>query len=250
MKTKQEAKKLQRMGQGEDTILAHINPGEAAMLKMHGGSGKRNPKTGLLSFGGYEGGGTDMGDPGGNGGGDWSGADVAALSNFMASVGGGNANPNASFFSGASPAINGLQFDPEGTADANRANGTPGIEGQGGFGGPIGDKSMNPFLTTVLNTLLPGLGWGINAFKNYSGSGPLASFGDPSLGGFQGGGGPPNELGAALPGSGGTGATPGTVEPPPPVYPQQPFIRKFGKPRGMLSQFTDPYKIPGLLGGG
>ena len=44
------AKKLQRMGQGGDSLLAHINPAEAQLLKAAGGSGKRNPKTGLLSF--------------------------------------------------------------------------------------------------------------------------------------------------------------------------------------------------------
>lgn len=40
----------QAMGRGNDTILAHINPREAAMLKKRGGSGKINPKTGLLEF--------------------------------------------------------------------------------------------------------------------------------------------------------------------------------------------------------
>ena len=44
------ALKLQRMGRGNDTILAHITPREAAMLKARGGSGTRNPQTGLLEF--------------------------------------------------------------------------------------------------------------------------------------------------------------------------------------------------------
>jgi hypothetical protein len=38
------------MGRGNDTMLAHINPHEAALLKAHGGSGKRNPHTGLIEF--------------------------------------------------------------------------------------------------------------------------------------------------------------------------------------------------------
>lgn len=44
------AKVLQAQGRGKDTILAHINPREAAILKAHGGSGKINPKTGLPEF--------------------------------------------------------------------------------------------------------------------------------------------------------------------------------------------------------
>ena len=40
----------QEMGRGSDTILAHINPREAKLLKKYGGSGKINPKTGLLEF--------------------------------------------------------------------------------------------------------------------------------------------------------------------------------------------------------
>ena len=44
------AQKLQSMGRNGDTILAHINPEEAALLKRMGGSGKINPNTGLMSF--------------------------------------------------------------------------------------------------------------------------------------------------------------------------------------------------------
>lgn len=93
MKTKKVAKKIEKMGQKGDTILAHINPEEAAMLKAMGGSGERHPKTGLLQF-----------------------------------------NDN----------------DPEGNADAGRADGTAGVESQGGFGGP-------------------GMGGGLDAFSSYGG---------------------------------------------------------------------------------
>lgn len=44
------ARHLERMGRKGDTILAHINPKEAALLKRRGGAGTRNPKTGLLEF--------------------------------------------------------------------------------------------------------------------------------------------------------------------------------------------------------
>ena len=44
------AKALERKGRRGDTILAHINPQEAALLKARGGSGSTNPETGLLEF--------------------------------------------------------------------------------------------------------------------------------------------------------------------------------------------------------
>ncbi len=45
------AEMIRSQGKGEDTILAHINPLEAMMLKNMGGSGTINPKTGLPQFG-------------------------------------------------------------------------------------------------------------------------------------------------------------------------------------------------------
>lgn len=50
MKTKQMAARLAQLGRGGDTLLAHITPREAAMLKRAGGSGTINPKTGLPEF--------------------------------------------------------------------------------------------------------------------------------------------------------------------------------------------------------
>lgn len=44
------AQQLQRMGRGSDTMLAHINPREAAVLARMGGSGTVNPNTGLAEF--------------------------------------------------------------------------------------------------------------------------------------------------------------------------------------------------------
>lgn len=46
----QAARRLQAAGRGGDTILAHINPHEAAILKSMGGSGTINPHTGLPEF--------------------------------------------------------------------------------------------------------------------------------------------------------------------------------------------------------
>ena len=60
----------QSMGRGNDSILAHINPKEAALLKAHGGSGKTNPHTGLMEFDDSESGGdSGSGDSGGGIGG-------------------------------------------------------------------------------------------------------------------------------------------------------------------------------------
>jgi hypothetical protein len=44
------AKLLQGKGRNGDTILAHINPDEAALLRDYGGAGTANPDTGLLEF--------------------------------------------------------------------------------------------------------------------------------------------------------------------------------------------------------
>jgi hypothetical protein len=44
------AKIIQSKGRKGDTILAHINPREAALLKKRGGSGTINPETGLPQF--------------------------------------------------------------------------------------------------------------------------------------------------------------------------------------------------------
>ena len=44
------AQKLQAAGRGGDSMLAHITPREAKMLKSIGGGGTINPKTGLLEF--------------------------------------------------------------------------------------------------------------------------------------------------------------------------------------------------------
>jgi hypothetical protein len=56
------AQLLRSKGRGKDTILAHINPQEAALLKRAGGSGDINPDTGLPEFQGYEGGDFSFGE--------------------------------------------------------------------------------------------------------------------------------------------------------------------------------------------
>lgn len=64
------AQMLQDEGRGRDTVLAHITPEEAALLKRRGGRGSVNPVTGLLEFEDGDGGtgGGSSGDGGGDGG--------------------------------------------------------------------------------------------------------------------------------------------------------------------------------------
>ena len=44
------ARTVARQGRGNDTMLAHITPREAHILRAHGGMGTRNPSTGMLEF--------------------------------------------------------------------------------------------------------------------------------------------------------------------------------------------------------
>lgn len=44
------ARRVQKAGRDGDTVLAHITPAEAALLKRSGGAGSINPKTGLPEF--------------------------------------------------------------------------------------------------------------------------------------------------------------------------------------------------------
>lgn len=47
---KKVTEELRQQGRNGDTVLAHINPKEAALLRLMGGSGTTNPKTGLPEF--------------------------------------------------------------------------------------------------------------------------------------------------------------------------------------------------------
>lgn len=48
---KHSAARIKAAGRGDDTVLAHITPAEAALLKARGGSGDTNPLTGLPEYG-------------------------------------------------------------------------------------------------------------------------------------------------------------------------------------------------------
>lgn len=101
---------LGKYGRNGDTMLAHITPSEAEHLKRRGGSGTRNPHTGLLEFwGGDNDGGMSGGegsDSVGNGGmsGDSKGGDTMgggeAGSNDRGGFLGGGVGPGGFFSAG------------------------------------------------------------------------------------------------------------------------------------------------------
>lgn len=87
-------------GKGKDTILAHLNPREVALLKEHGGSGTRNEHTGLYQFDSESGGEGPGAEGGGNGpgmGADGGGSDTSG-------GGGGNKSSTAADESAAAAA--------------------------------------------------------------------------------------------------------------------------------------------------
>jgi len=47
---KKYAEEVRKAGRYGDTMLAHITPQEASILKLLGGSGSINPKTGIMEF--------------------------------------------------------------------------------------------------------------------------------------------------------------------------------------------------------
>ena len=117
------AEKLKSMGNDGDTILAHINPREAALLKEHGGSGTINPKTGLLQFGDGEGGSGGRGDGGSGSANDGGGSNDR----------GGGDNSGGGQGSGSGAAGGGGQGDGQGSDRGGTGD-------LGGGGGGVGDK--------------------------------------------------------------------------------------------------------------
>lgn len=216
MKIKKVAKKLEKMGGKEDTILAHINPEEAAMLKEGGGSGERNPKTGLLSFGGYEGGGTDMDGPSGMDGGPEPGQGFGEVN--AGAFGGSNTD--------AQDAANLAAFD------ASQPNPLG-----GGMTATLSALGIPAGLYNALNEMLAGRNQGAGYGATFAGG---QQVGGPTGGGMFGGGdtniGSVNEHGGDSPGGGMGGATTPTTPPPTSMFnfapiTQQPFVSKWGKPR-------------------
>ncbi len=96
---------LAKYGRGQDSMLAHITPYEASLLKKMGGSGKRNPVTGLLEFERGSSSGEGAGAGGGRGG---EGAGGGGNDPFGAEGFGGMGAP----FGGMSAATGATPVDP------------------------------------------------------------------------------------------------------------------------------------------
>lgn len=130
---KQLAALLAKMGEKGDTILAHITPEEAAMLKANGGSGEPNPTTGLPAF-------NDGGDN--EGGGDAGGDNEAGGTD--AGVGGGDDGPGSNDASGGDDGGGAGEAGGDGGGDAGASN-APGAANEGnGPGGEVNPPAPAP----------------------------------------------------------------------------------------------------------
>jgi len=250
---KKTAKKIEKMGRKGDTILAHINPKEAAMLKAHGGSGGKNPKTGLLEFNEDGPGGSDTGS---ERAGDYNFGGLEGFAGY-----GGMMNDAVGSLNGFADSPNaGMSLsDQYGQYGAGRQL----AEQAAGYGmgatqnllGQFADRysSMNP----MAQSLFGGLGalgsfLGNTSLGTNTGGATGISQSDPFSGNFAGTGGPasgnntyegPGYLPSSDPvtpttGTGGTGGTGGTTTTQPlytipPAYGDSQFTMKFGKPRDM-----------------
>ena len=166
------AQMLKAQGRGGDTMLAHINSHEAAMLKRMGGSGKINPKTGLPEFDDGDGG--DGGDDGGDGDSSSGGADDDSTDSDTGSstgssssgeggggVGAGDSGEDDGGFGGE-----GNNGGAEGDSGSFGAAGLGGSEEEGAFGGSgsVGfsgedfgpDTSNEPFSGLTISGITPG----------------------------------------------------------------------------------------------
>jgi len=158
------AQVLRSKGRGRDTVLAHITPKEAALLKRRGGRGSINPDTGLPEFedGDYSPIVDSSADTGGAS--EFGGAPAPAVNTAPASVTTDYVDPSAGFASSrnATPATpvsspgEGMPPDVNQTAQA-AADATPGTKEKPGFMSQVGDYLSNPANLAKLG-LLGGLG--------------------------------------------------------------------------------------------
>jgi hypothetical protein len=129
--TKKQAQRLAGMGRNGDTILAHINPQEAKVLKALGGSGTTNKRTGLMQFdiggdghGGYGSNGPGTGS-GGSGLGDGDSAGMGSSGSGGGFVGAGNADTSDSATDAANAAATDRASN-NGIGDGDGTNNTGG----------------------------------------------------------------------------------------------------------------------------
>jgi hypothetical protein len=130
-------KKLADLGINQDKIIAQITPHEAAVLKSLGGSGRVNPRTGLLSFddggGGGDGGGGDGG--GGDGGGGEGGGGEGGGGEGGGGEAGGGEGAGGEAGGAGDAGGEGAGSNDGGSGSASAGEGAGADEGGGGFGG-------------------------------------------------------------------------------------------------------------------
>lgn len=194
-----------RAGRYGDTAIAHVSPDEMLMLRLLGGRGDRNPRTGLPEFytdafgGGFGGGGPastgGMGGPGGQGspgGSVLGGPGDFGGSNYGLNALPGNFGPGTPKGKGYGNA-GGLAAKPEGVGvpssamrDYRNIDNTP-LDDFGNFlAGLFGFHEMNPNAArskTTPGSSVPGVGadWGFDPVGLIAG-GIGTGFGVPAMG--------------------------------------------------------------------
>lgn len=138
---------LAALGRGNDSLIAHINPEEANILKFFGGSGTINPKTGLREF-------RDGGDH--DGGASSSGTGGGGMGGRDGDSGRGNGTGSGTSNGGLGPGADGLGRAIEGISRGDwgggpGSQGSMGANGEGALSGT--DYDSNPG------------GWGMNGFS-------------------------------------------------------------------------------------
>ena len=158
---------LAALGRGNDSLIAHINPEEASLLKMLGGSGTVNPDTGLRQF--------DADSGGGDGVSGSSGPGTAGHGRAGGIGGNGDGNDRDSRNGGLGSNADGLGDALSGISNGDWGGGpgsqrSMGANGEGAVSGT--DYDSNPG------------GWGMNGFsttKDGMPDGP-AGFDSPGYG--------------------------------------------------------------------
>lgn len=159
---RQDAERLAAFGRRGDSMLVHVTPREVHGLLAMGGSGSKNPKTGLLEF-------FSEGD-GPDGTGQESGAGAAAGGP------GSSTSPDDSISSIAQGVFGG---------PASMVNPQPAAVPFSVLGGPIGIG-----VQTALSGIAQGIGQGINAVTGATNAGAVAGQGVVGTGGVPGVGAP------------------------------------------------------------
>jgi len=208
-----------------DTMIAHISPAEALLLRQAGGVGTRNPRTGLLQFYGDDVGGpgtSDVGGPGNIGGGAGARADAAAR-NGSGGGGYGNATGDRGSVLGAGGGHSGnnyTAYNPPGPGPMPVPSGPAPVTSNMPPAAPVPTAPMMSTTTTANLTgnrfgSLPA--WALTPYQigtapiSYPTPGVNTSIGDPNAGGAARG--PAGGVGSAFPGSGASGA-PGSMPAP------------------------------------